>query len=249
MIGATQQNKQPSQDAGFLTGPASTGLTGWLLVVGGLVLLALFHLANLDALIVPGVIVINGMILVCCFGLRRVNPSQTVVPQIHITQRGGAPAWRQAFILLGFENADPELDGRHSFRVSNQINKRTPKQLMALLDSLSVSLEQFQPLISKAVAYRAEQKQPEGEDALGLVELGRFLRVVEDALAATLTRKAHQLDENREVQALYEAASVVSTQLTEKAGRLGLLNSLEIHPGLWSEMPESVASTTSGAHP
>ena len=221
----------------------------WFLVVGGLILMLLFYAANLEALIVPGMIVVSGIILVCWFGLRRVFPAQNPDPEASIIERGGAPAWRQAFLLLGFDNAAPKLDARHSFRVSDQVSKRTPKQLRTLLDSLSTSLEQFQPLMLKAVAYRAQQTSPSGQDAVGLVELGRFLRVAEDALAAILTRKAHQLDENREVQALYEAASRVSTVLTQKAGSLGLLGGSESNPRLWSETPDAVASTASGAHP
>ena len=213
--------------------------SGWFFVIGGLVLLLLFYAANLEALIVPGMIVISIMSLVCWFGLRRVFPAHKLDPKTPITERGGAPAWRQAFLLLGFDRANPELDGRHSFGVSDQVSKRTPKQLRTLLDGLSTSLEQFQPLILKAVAYRAQQASPSGQDAVGLVELGRFLRVAEDAVAAILTRKAHRLDENREVQALYEAASRLSTELTRKAGSLGLRSGAESNPRLWSETPDT----------
>ncbi len=160
------------------------------------------------------------------------------------TTRGGAPAWRRVLISLGFDDTDPSKDAQRAFQVSAQIGERTPSQLLSALDVLSSSLEAFDAIIEEAVHCRSHQKKPEGAEATRINELLRFVTVANDAVHGMLNRRAHDLDDRDDVQALYEAASSYAVIFDDRAVERGLLRDAAADDDLWAEAIGDIAQPT-----
>ena len=130
-----------------------------------------------------------------------------------IIRHGGAPPWRRLFLHLGFENADPTCDGTRSARIKAQASRRSPRQLLSALETISSSLSGFGKIIQRADRIRAERLRPAGGDDVALRELNRFITISGETVEAILSRRPNKLDDTRIAHELYIEASRLSVVL------------------------------------